>query len=383
MSVDFLPDVKLAHLDFSDGQINTIKESNSNLGDKSILEINPPDELPKAINYSEIPKDFLKSSTVESLISQNDDLMARLKVTLRRLALIEKENSKLQDIARKAKESQLLISDQLMILKEKDNSWMKKIRQAEKEKEVAQEKTSSYETHLLKQKSEIERYKKYHDRIKTQIKPYVAQLKEYAKNLESSNKFQLEQLEGQEIEIQNLRNQISDLTQVCRQDKEQYSTKTQEMVDYYEGHIQKMNEELKELKEHCQELHTKSIKLNKTLEQNDLLENELIQAERLKEELKERLEKDNENLRIRLLDSTKAITYRDMELSDLKARAVSDEKLIKEQQSKLESLTEQMESLRYMWSAKNEENEKLRAAITSLEKINVGLSEKLNELIKI
>lgn len=37
----------------------------------------------------------LKSSSLESLISQNEDLMARLKVTLRRLSLLEIENEKI------------------------------------------------------------------------------------------------------------------------------------------------------------------------------------------------------------------------------------------------------------------------------------------------
>jgi hypothetical protein len=42
-------------------------------------------------------------------------------------------------------------------------------------------------------------------------------------------------------------------------------------------------------------------------------------------------------------------------------------------------LEEQLTSLRYMWTSKCEETEKLKISLQSLEKINLDLSQKLNE----
>ena len=45
----------------------------------------------EVMNFKTIPADIRKTSTVDALISQNEDLMARLKVTLLRLSAIEDE----------------------------------------------------------------------------------------------------------------------------------------------------------------------------------------------------------------------------------------------------------------------------------------------------
>lgn len=48
-----------------------------------------PDQLPEANDYSHLPPEVLHTSTVESLISQNQDLMTRLSVNIRRVADLE------------------------------------------------------------------------------------------------------------------------------------------------------------------------------------------------------------------------------------------------------------------------------------------------------
>ena len=88
--------------------------------DELVQRVPLPNQLPKGMDFSELPLSGLKSSALESLIGQNEDLMARLSVSLRRgsesedrITEIEKQNSSLH--SRFA-----AIKEQYSILQEKD-----------------------------------------------------------------------------------------------------------------------------------------------------------------------------------------------------------------------------------------------------------------------
>lgn len=376
MSGDILPQVRLPGIEFSDSPAK-FNETPSSIA--RIENIPTPDDFPKKINYSAIPKEILKSSTMENLMSQNDDLMARLKVSIRRLAIVENENLKIQEESRKIKSEFSTITDKMLILQEKENSWKKELQKAGQEKDHAIEKAKHIEHTSIQLKAEVERYKKYHDRIKQQVKPYINHLKEFARGLEAN----VAQLEG-ELHVHvgitaDLRAQLVEMSETYRSQSEVQERKIQDMVQFYESHFEKQDIELKDLRLKKEELELQATKLNKTLSRLDLAENELIQIKRKKEDLKERLDKEIRQLNGRLQELTKTTSYQEIELTDLKQRAVEDEHLIKSQNKKIEDLTQQLEGLRYMWNAKNEENEKLRASLDALEKLNLSLSSKLND----
>src|SRR4051812_21731739 len=50
-----------------------------------------PTQVPTPPNLSQLPSEVLHSGTVETLIAHNEDLIARLKVNLRRNALLEQQ----------------------------------------------------------------------------------------------------------------------------------------------------------------------------------------------------------------------------------------------------------------------------------------------------
>ena len=59
--------------------------------DQDVNRIPIPSEIPMAIDTSLIPKEVLRTGAVESLISQNEDLMARIKVLIRRQSSLENQ----------------------------------------------------------------------------------------------------------------------------------------------------------------------------------------------------------------------------------------------------------------------------------------------------
>ena len=374
MDTDSFKSSKLSHLDF---------ETDANQSaSPSIGNIPLPDEMPKRADLSHLPKEILKSSTVENLISQNEDLMARLKVALRRLSLLETENQKLSEETNKARLSQSSITDQILIWKEKDNLWKHKVDQIEREKEVQTEKLRALQEKAKNMSADLVRHEKYHDRIKTQVKPYITQLKEYSRTQDIKLAETQAQLEQKEALLRDVRHQMIEVTKNARFQVESSEKKSQEMIQFYEEQIQSMSKELQILHQAQEDLEVKTLKLHTAIERQDTLENELITMRRSKDDLKERLEKEIERIQERTMELTRQNQKLGVEHADLQIRVVEDQEAILRLEKDNRQYIEQLESLRYMWNAKNEENEKLKAAAAALERLNLELSQKLNELRK-
>lgn len=381
MDIESFQSLKLSNFDFSEenqspGEIAPRARQRNH----SVENIPLPDEMPKGFNYSNLPKEILKSSSIENLISQNEDLMTRLTVSLRRLSLLENENQKLNDQAQRARLSQSAVSDQILIFREKDNIWKNKLDQAEKEKDVQLEKANALQLRSGKLAAEVERYRKYHDRIKTQVKPYIHQLKEYSRSLESKSERLTTENSKLDAQISDLRHQILEVSKNSRAQIEMRERQAQEIVQHYETQVQTQAEEIATLVLYNEDLESKAMRLNKALEKQDELENQVVELIRNKEEMKARLEGDVSRLQEKTSNLHRQNKRLEIEHADLQELAVGHEAEIKNLAKDRQTLGEQLDSLRYMWNAKVEETEKLKAALQSLERLNVDLSQKVNEL---
>jgi chromosome segregation ATPase len=373
MDTEQFQSAKLGHLDF---------DADHQPSAQPIGHIPLPDELPKRADYSHLPKEILKSSTVENLISQNEDLMARLKVALRRLSLLENENQRLSEETNKARLSQSSITDQILVWREKDNMWKHKVDQIERAKEIQTEKLRALTDKVQAMNAELVRHQKYHDRIKNQVKPYITQLKEYSKTQDLKLQDLETSLNHKEALLRDLRHQIIEVTKNSRFQIETSEKKSQEMIQFYEDQIQSMSKELQVLHQAQEELEVKTLKLHTALERQDTLENELVVLRRSKEELRDRLEQEIHKQQERMSELSRQNQKLGVEHADLQIRVVEDQETIQKLEKENRQYFEQLESLRYMWTAKNEENEKLKAAASALERLNLELSQKLNEIRK-
>ncbi|MEN0059326.1 MAG: hypothetical protein AAGB31_10875 [Bdellovibrio sp.] len=370
METDSFQRARLAHLNF---------ESETQ---QSVGSIPLPDEMPRRADLSHLPKDILKSSTVENLISQNEDLMARLKVSLRRLSILETENQKLTEESQKARVSQASVTDQILIWKEKDSVWKQKVDTLEKEKEIQGEKLRALQEKTQIMAAELTRHVKYHDKIKTQVKPYISQLKEYSRTQDLRLKEVESQFSNKEAQLRDLRHQMIEVAKNSRFQVEASEKKAQEMVQYYEEQILILQRDLQILHQVQEELEMKSLKLHAALERQDTLENEVVTLRRNKESMKDRLEKEIQRQQERLQELTRQNQKLGIEHADLQVRVVEDQEKIQKLEREQTQMSEQLEGLRYMWNAKNEEHEKLKVAMQALERLNIELSQKLNELRK-
>jgi chromosome segregation ATPase len=331
-------------------------------------------------DYSHIPKDILKSNTVENLISQNEDLMSRLKVSLRRLSTLELDNQKISEEAQSARLSQSALGDQVSVLKEKDFLWKTKIDQYENERGVQAEKVKALQEQLQKTFADLERHQKYHERIRTQVKPYLSQLKEYSKAQEAKVQSLGKEITQRDTQLHDIRHQMMELTKNSRSQMAMQEKKTHEMTAFYEAQIEKMLGETRFFKGQVAELETKAVQLAKALERQDHLENELVEIHRSKEDMKTRLEKETLRLQERVNELTRHNQRLGIEHADLQVRVVDDTEKVQLLERQNSQMQEQLESLRYMWTAKNEECDKMKSAMQSLEKLNLELSQKINDL---
>src|SRR6185437_13228630 len=77
-----------------------------------------PDQIPDGIDLSALPESALRSNALEAVLQQNEDLMSRLSVSLRRISFLEdkvKEVSTEADMHRSRHDN---LKDQVLVLKE-------------------------------------------------------------------------------------------------------------------------------------------------------------------------------------------------------------------------------------------------------------------------
>ncbi|MEK6774005.1 MAG: hypothetical protein AABY64_08695 [Bdellovibrionota bacterium] len=323
---------------------------------------------------------FRKSSSFETLLEQNEETLTRLKISLRKQSRLEEEIQKFQSEIQRLTELNQSLTDQNYVFRENDGDWKVQSSQYEQTLQTQQEKIVILTSQVERNQSELQRHQKYHEKIRNQVRPYLQQLKEYAHSLEE----QLERAEKQhtqkELQVRELKAQMAELTKNTKIQVENMGRQHHESLDSYEHQIQTLNEELKSLKAEAESLVLKNFKLQRSFDRQVELENQLIELSRAKDLMKQQLE--SEVLRIQEKNNE---LYREnqklsIEHADLKHRVLSDTERIKEFDKNQYDLQHQLESLRYVWHAKNEESEKLKIALQALEKLNLDLSLKIQEL---
>lgn len=350
------------------------------LPELSQIKMTLPDELPPPVHRDRIPPELLRSSTIENLISQNEELMTRLKVTLRRLALLEDENQRLNSENQKENMRASTVSEQVLVLKEKDQIWRNKIDDLEKVKSQLQERLITLENMYAMSQSQVERYTKYHDKIRTQVKPFVQELKKYSKSLEAKLQTVQSENDKKEAQISDLRHQIIEVSKNSKFQIELLEKKNWQTSEHYETLIQQLTKECEELKLTNAELTQKTEKMKDLEERADHYENQNVELRRRIETMAENhqyaLEAAEEKVRVRSTEYSKLA----VEHQDVVQKVLEELETRKNLEKQVYDLRHQLDSLRYMWTAKNEENEKLRQSLQALEKLNLDLSSKLQEI---
>ncbi|MCB0420466.1 MAG: hypothetical protein KDD61_05695 [Bdellovibrionales bacterium] len=78
-----------------------------------------PEDLPRKIDVSHLPQDTIRNGVLESVLDQNDDLMARLSVTLRRISSLEEQIAHYKSSEAEMRQEYEKLQDQVLVLRAK------------------------------------------------------------------------------------------------------------------------------------------------------------------------------------------------------------------------------------------------------------------------
>lgn len=336
-----------------------------------------PDEIPdQSEALREIPLEIKRSATVEALIGQNDDLVARLKVNLRRLTLLENENDRLRQVHRAFEAKNNALSDEKRIFSEKESLWRAKEQKLEALVHDFKTRLPDYENLAEK----LDRYKKYHERIKTQVKPFIQQLKAYADSLVGEIQKLNAELAERDLYVDQLRQDKAALIGDLERQRHQAESRQELLVAHFEKLQQESETHVRELQMQMGRLEERAQNFDEMRAREDELSNLVVALRRQKMDYEREANEKHQELQASLGQLRGELAVSHEKTADLE-RALA---IHAGERARLEShsqqLEEQLASLRYLWSAKSDELEKSRAQLAAMEKLNAELSRQLTSL---
>jgi chromosome segregation ATPase len=358
-----------------------------------IRQIKTPDQMPERIDVAGLPENILRSNVIESLISQNDDLMSRLSVTLRRVALLEEKISDSRTESAQFRSRYDNLKDQVLVLKEqsrilnernrrteeltkkddgalselKENIRVLEIRYAELYS-TSQEKQLRLEQENQKFSGAISRYKKYRKNIRLALTSFRKELQQLRTHRA-----------GQEQTLQDLRANISETTSYITEQSKEHKAQLAELTKAYEVEIRNLRTEIENLIEANKNLTTRSQDYEQLFNEKIRIENDLVIARRREEEtqLQQAVEiSDIQKTLARHRNDAKELA---LELSTSTQNLAAQIEKVEALEKDKNALSEQVETLQLLWRDQQTQIERVTEQKTSLQMLNQELSITINE----
>ena len=352
-----------------------------------------PTEIPEPPNLSQLPQDILHSGTVETLIGQNDDLMARLKVTLRRQSILEQDILNLKKQQREIEKYCDNLENQNQILKEKDQQASKRQIQIEDKFLTVQEDLQLYEIRYaeLSEKYEIKKtdlvrheklnkslrrkLKTYSRRLKKWVRPLITSLRSEIKGLGEKNSNLVSELEESKLKSFDLKERTQALIEQIQTIETQNRTQVADLVQHYEKAKAELEKVNRSLLDQIQQKEAEEVTLKTKAQEATFLSNENIRLSRLLEETRQRNESDlgtiqNDLNRYRAEAKTYAI-----EVQELRSELDRTLESLRAQDDENKNLTDQLESLQLLWAQKQKAYSSLEEKYVNLQLINRDLAQ--------
>lgn len=308
---------------------------------------------PSIDEYQTIPR----SQTLQSVINQNEDLMARLKATLIRADQLETQLEEKDAEIAKVKKERADLYEQTIILQEKELIFRERTEKALQRGEDLKEENAELLGRLEKVERAFRRLFKYREKIRTQI-PELKILRRKSHRLSEVNT--------------HLRTQVEELTTRLQRIHTEMSDSQSKLIADYETQIQKLRDEL-------QELQQKASERDSFLQAKTKFENRCIELERETTHIKTSYAKENQALKSDLDHYRKQAKELLVQCETLKSQVSSKSLELDEQAKTSGKLSDQVESLQILWKEKQEDLERSTEKNRSLQKLNQDISLKLNE----
>lgn len=343
-----------------------------------------PDQIPQAPSLQDLGAN--SSPTVDFLISQNEDLMARLKVQLKRAGQFDQEMQLVRSRLEQALQSRNHLKDRLALWEEKEKVWRDENRtvqelnkQLEEEIQLLRIQQDSFESALSSQRESWSQERKslveglrslqsYRRRMKTWIYPSFRKLQDdnYELYCDSQRlqKLLKEKSEKFEATVQTLQNHVKDLERA----QEQLVLSRDSQVSSLKVENQALQIKIEEL---ARQLKTAKIQADRA----DQFENQWVSEKRARQaadqsqvqQLKE-FETEKQGLKSEIFDLQ-------LHVDQLKAHLKKVESENQGLKENLKNTNTQMEQLRKLWAKSQNEINELKLKNSGLEQLNLELSQ--------
>ncbi|MEO0335497.1 MAG: hypothetical protein AAF202_03840, partial [Pseudomonadota bacterium] len=352
-----------------------------------------PNEVPKAMNLQHLPENILKSGAVNTLIQQNEDLLSRLSIHLRRYAKLEEDLEARDKEIHRLASNESHLKDQILIV--------------ERKAELIEDRTSDTRTDNENLRRDVQlletRYSELYARSKEQIENLRIEKETYRKKSERLARYRhrilrisseiRSELSKARFNSQKLEAEyavLSESFQALRQRMAASAEHIQAQEKIHQSNIASLTEEyetrLTNLERLSQEKSTRILALENEigqiaeLEETKIqVENQLILAQRKAADAKTDFETQIHEIQLKMR------TFRE----EAKERTLENQQIIEERdelsqklqtaQEKCEDLGNQVESLQVVWSKNNSSLEQEKDKNNSLQKLNQQVSLSLNE----
>lgn len=343
--------------------------------DEQVKHIPIPSQLPKGVDFSEIPMAALKSATVEGLISQNEDLMARLSVALRKIHEME-EMQAVHEREKKALHSRFqTLRDQFMVLEAKDKTSVQRSLQQHQENlnlRQAGGKIEKLYGDLYHQAQALQVRLVRLERYRARIRKVTGPLREKAKRFA--------QIEQDSVEF---RRSMNAEKIAMAEEFELKEARFEERIKTAQSeHMQTINAfetKLADAAQQIQALQGKADERDRMYAELTRSENERIYEQRKFEQSRAeadraagQMEMETASLRMQLKD---VLVDREAKVQEL-TRLTAELPNLRERN---QNLIEQVESLQTLWNHKQRELDQFDEKNRSLQRLNQTLSVSLNQ----
>ena len=352
-----------------------------------------PDRIPKGVNLKHLPENILKSGAVNTLIQQNEDLLARLSIHMRRYAKLEEElEDQTQEIHR-LPINESVLKDQVLIVERKAELIEERTQDTRTENENLRRDVQLLETRYselysrskeqiegLRQEKEL--YRKRSERL-ARYRHRILKISSEIRSELSKARFHSQKTEAEYAVLnesfQALRQRMAASAEHIQNQEKEHQSQIAQLTESYENRLTTLEQMLSESHGKIQSLELDCANIQEIEESKVQLENKIILLERKSSDSKSDFEKQLHEIQLQMRtfrEEAKERTFENQQLINDKAEL--DEALTKAE-ARCEDLNNQVESLQVVWSKNNSLLEQEKEKNNSLQKLNQQVSLSLNE----
>lgn len=358
-----------------------------------VQKIKTPDQVPDRIDLSQVPHSVLRSGVIDSLIQQNEDLMSRLTVTLRRVATLEEKLVDTEAESLQVKNKYENAKDQILILREQSRKITERLRanethraqenlfqkEAKDQIQVLEIRYAELYTSSQDRQTRLEEKVLLLERVIRCYRKYRAHVKRIYSALHAELKNLREKQQTQAHMISDLKQNLSESTDyITRQSKEHKDNLTA-LTSAYEVEIKNHKGEIEMLIEQNRILGERSHDYDRVYNEKIKLENDIVIAERREEDLRMQSSVELSNLQKSLARHRNDAKALAIELEAKTSEATAQTFIINDLTTQKSALNEQVDTLQLLWRDQQNQLEKTTEQKNSLQKLNQEMSILINE----